>query len=352
MNVNEALDLLRRHNNLLVSGPPGTGKTLLLAEVAERFVAYRGVGFDPTGSVPFPASNDAPWMPSPGRLDRESFWTAFHPGTRRRHLMRDLEPVTGGGSGFQYSQGVMYRANQHALKCDGAALLVIDEINRGPAVEVFGDTVVCIDRSRRLGEGGEVARNSTPVLVPNDDGVWSPYYFSRHLYIVAAMNPADTSVMPIDLAFFRRWAPLELRPETEVVRQYLLPGTGVAPANGVVDLLEAAITAWERVNRRIMLLRGDGFQLGHAIWIPEDHLDYADPDQVLGFVRHAWSLLEQHVRELFFGDVRRQGAVWGNAHQLATEVVGSESVDYLDFSRPSGLSEWTEMFRRVADVGG
>ena len=42
-------------------------------------------------------------------------------------------------------------AAEYALQPDSAALVVIDEINRGPAVQVFGSAIVGIERSKRKG---------------------------------------------------------------------------------------------------------------------------------------------------------------------------------------------------------
>ena len=43
-----------------------------------------------------------------------------------------------GTEGFRISEGALYRANEHAKTPDGAALVTVDELNRGPAVKSSG----------------------------------------------------------------------------------------------------------------------------------------------------------------------------------------------------------------------
>lgn len=44
------------------------------------------------------------------------------------------------------------------------------------------------------------------------DGQMIEYAFSPNLYILAAMNQADASVAPLDVAFMRRWQSYKLTP--------------------------------------------------------------------------------------------------------------------------------------------
>ena len=134
-------------------------------------------------------------------------------------------------SSFRYSKGMLYLANEYALMEDGAALLIIDEINRGPAVESFGDTIVSLEADKRLDENDERRAESFPIQLPDDAGELGDYYFSDHLYLLAAMNAADASVAPMDVAFLRRWAPVRIFPDPSVARFAL----GLSPDPGEDD---------------------------------------------------------------------------------------------------------------------
>ena len=354
--VVRVFDALRRRKNVLVKGPPGTGKTRLLTEVARWFERAPGIGFEPEGDVPFPPEGESGWLPSPHRTVRKSFRVVFHPGTRYRHLLRELEPVPNVAGSFRYSQGVLFRANAHALGEDGAALLVIDEINRGPAVEAFGDAVVPIEADKRLGESDERGDQSFPLLLPGDDGEKTEYYFSSHLYVLAAMNSADASVAPMDVAFLRRWEPLELLPDVEVAKSALGLIQGSSSDGPIVELLGAFVDAWQKVNDRISLLRGKEYQLGHAVVIPEPGRDLSHADLAAMFVKERWSEIEQHVKELFFGEPQREvAALKGSAegtYDYQEGYVGNELTVRVVRPTPATPEEWITMLRVVATGGG
>ena len=48
------------------------------------------------------------------------------------------------------TEGVLYRASEYAKQPEHAALVIVDEINRGPAAEVFGGSIVAMEGDRGL----------------------------------------------------------------------------------------------------------------------------------------------------------------------------------------------------------
>lgn len=343
---------LRRRKNVLVTGPPGTGKTRLLTEVAHWFEKALGVSFDPQGVVPFPPSGESDWLPSPHRTDRKSFKVIFHPGTRYRHLLRGLEPVPNAAGSFRYSVGTLFEANEHASTPQGTSLLVIDEINRGPVVEAFGDAIVSIEADKRLEECGLPGPQSYPIRLSSKDGELEDYYFSTHLYIVAAMNLADASVAPMDVAFLRRWEPFELLPDVSVAKDALGLTHKEGSESPSQELLEAFLDAWRQVNRRISLLRGVEYQLGHAVAIPEPQRNLSDLKLAVAFVRERWSQIERHVRELFFGDPRAEVAVLGgdaeDTYAIDEGYLRTELTTRVIRPKPNTAQEWTDLLKAVA----
>ena len=345
-------DALCNNKNVLITGPPGTGKSRLLNKVARWFEQAPDASFDSEGDIPFPSDGNLRRLPSPDRNDRKSFKVIFHPGTRYRHLLRELEPIPNVSGSFRYSQGMLFQANEHALKDNGASLLVIDEINRGPAVEIFGDAVVPIEADKRLDESNTPCDQSFPILLANENGEKSEYYFSSHLYILAAMNSADASVAPMDVAFLRRWKPIELLPDVEVAKKALGLCEGSGTYGIAEELLRAFVDAWQSVNERISLLHGSDYQLGHAVVIPEEGRDLSDEGLVIRFLEERWSQLEQHVCELFYGEPRRQvAALAGSAegsYVCQEGYVGSELTIRMDRPRPTTKEEWTSMLKSVS----
>lgn len=82
-----------------------------------------------------------------------------------------------------------------------AALLIIDEVNRGPAVEVFGGSIVAIEPDKRLAPDNTETINTQKFEIMNMEGNMEEYAFPSNLYILSAMNSADASIAPLDVAF-------------------------------------------------------------------------------------------------------------------------------------------------------
>ena len=155
----------------------------------------------------------------------------LHQSSKYRDFLTGVMPdVRSKASGtFRITEGILYRASEFAKLPDSAALLIIDEINRGPTVQVFGGAIVAMESDKRLGDDGKPT-NATQYfdLLNPADGELIEYAFPSRLFILAAMNQADVSVEPLDVAFLRRWAPFNLEPSTKVLRDYFgLPASAV-----------------------------------------------------------------------------------------------------------------------------
>jgi 5-methylcytosine-specific restriction protein B len=253
-------------------------------------------------------------MPSPGKASRKVFRTVFHQNSKHRDFVTGMIPNAArkpGNPDFIVIKGCLYQASEHAARPDGASLLVIDEINRGPAVQVFGGAIVAIEADKRLGPGAmpTSATQFFDVLDPDGTGMKS-FALPEDLYILAAMNQADASVEPLDVAFLRRWEPYVLEPNSTLLRaHYGIDGSnailGELPETPteVKHVFEASVRAWEKVNRRISLGRGPEFQAGHGILM--QGISRTIPlEQALRSSASAWSKLRAHVQEIFFGDLR------------------------------------------------
>lgn len=316
----QTLRLLRDHHNVLLTGPPATGKSRLIGEVRWAFQFVAPIGYSDVGPTPFPRrppadlpSDIEDWLPSPERGKRGVFSEVFHPNSKHRDFVGGISPRLDGSGGFQVVEGSLIRANKFAD--EGASLLVIDEINRGPAVQLFGETIAAIETDKRRRPTGEIDPKRTalfPLLQP--DGSSAESTLSHHLYLLGAMNQADTSVEPLDVAFQRRWHVLALRPDRDALgRHFGIDVTETAPLPAeltVRSLYLTSVRAWEAVNDRLSISRGFDYQVGHGVFM-HDKAPMATVDEAARYLQHCWDRIFAHVGEVFFGEPRTVGAVLG-----------------------------------------
>ena len=317
----KVLTLLAESRNVLLTGPPGTGKSRLLGEVATLFgsqVRERPPEYIAEAPVPIPAVTDTDL---PGAIQqagkRQVFRSVLHQSSKYREYLTGMMPDVRDNAApgkFRVTEGILYKASEYAMRSGHAALLIIDEINRGPAAQVFGGSIVAMERDKRLGPDGERTPHTQffDLLDPGTGDVIE-YGFPDSLYLLAAMNQADISVEPLDVAFLRRWTPIQLEPSSAVLRKHFgiddgggenLPDSSPSKK----DVLEATVRAFEAVNRRIALGRGPEFRIGHGMLMVPSVMP-PDLDGVLRKVASAWGLLKNHIDEVFFGDVRGAAVV-------------------------------------------
>lgn len=122
--------------------------------------------------------------------------------------------------------GPFTKALERALSTDEMVYLVIEEINRGNAAAIFGDTFQLLDRLKKDDPDGRLTGDSE---YPISNAFIEGYFDKRNkdieksagvnkinftkgriiiphnLTILATMNTSDQNVFPLDTAFKRRW---------------------------------------------------------------------------------------------------------------------------------------------------
>lgn len=310
-NRERILELLDRKKNVLLMGAPGTGKSRAMNEVAETFTAGGNKialpSVVPGARIPIPA------VTTPNGLSlsmlqkshRKVFRTTLHQNSKYRDFLTGIVPELGISGGYRINQGILYRANEFARQPDSAALLIIDELNRGPAIEVFGGSIVSIECDKRL-DINNAPTTSTQFfeLLNPIDGNMIEYAFSPNLYILAAMNQADTSVAPLDVAFMRRWQSYILKPDYDVLySNFGIHRAAPLPTDCITasDVYHVAFRALERINDLICVSRGKDYQLGQGVFLstpPEN----TTKEAALKFVSEVWAMIYAHIDELYYGD--------------------------------------------------
>jgi 5-methylcytosine-specific restriction protein B len=357
----EVLDALAVNKCVIVKGVPASGKSRLLAEVRRLFDGAEASVAESTPQLPVAiteVSGVVEHLPSPDRNDREVWQTVMNQNSRFKDFWRGTEPRHDGKPGFGLSKGILYRANEHAKDDDGASLVTIDEFNRGPAVNVFGPSIVAIEADKRASEDNEVLAETDSFELLNEKGKLENYWLSPHLYIVCAQNNADTSVEAIDTAFLRRFHPIELEPETSVLLEHFgleslegeLPKTPGTPA----DVYSAGARAWEQVNLKLARGASPDFRIGHGALMNAGEEPPTDSTAAaLAYLSRGWAVVDQHIGEVFYGKPDHIAeAYWmnevGPSHPFKLETVSFADLDQVVLER--GEPDPYRLLRAIAEA--
>lgn len=355
------LQALKLNKCVLIKGVPASGKSRLLAEIRRVFKQHDQPVVTPGNPVLVPAAGGtlSEFLPSPKRTDRETWSLVMNQNSRYRDFWRAPEPAVDGSEGFQLSKGALYRANEHAKTANGASLVTVDELNRGPAVNVFGPSIGAIEADKRADDDNQPIDGQTASFeLPTEDGGHEDYWLSPHLYILCAQNNADTSVEAIDTAFLRRFTPYELLPDPQVLIEHFsldsiegeLPETPTDPAT----VYAAAIRAWRNVNRKLSIGVNPDYQIGHgALMNPNEEVPTGSLGEALEYVQRAWSRVDQHVSEVFYGKPDQlASAFWVDEvadHPYKLQTVLFADLDRLELVRDD--SDIYRVLRAIASAG-
>ncbi len=147
--------------------------------------------------------------------------------------------------------GAVYRRLSSLIKKDlnfgSPVALVIDEINRAEPSRVFGELITLLEIDKREG-------------MPEAKTIWLPYskkLFSvpKNVSIIGTMNTVDRSLAALDFAMRRRFEFTHIPSNPEL--------TPIEYGNVEVRKF------LHRINNRIGLLLGPGYEFGHALFMKE-----------------------------------------------------------------------------------
>jgi len=299
--VEEVIAALSKSKNVLLYGPPGTGKTWLVSELVTYLEERMSSGGRPTLKL---GNSDDSFGTSAGKeilkdlpKELEIEWVTFHQGYSYEEFIIGKRPKPqDGGIVLEPNFGILMSIAINVSQGDGekGCLLIIDEINRANASQVFGEFITLLDPDYRatiseapnpralkirlpgiaykagLSEDITMLRGGGTHNLPED---WT---FPEHVYVLATMNSIDKAALPLDSALTRRFHRVEMMPNLDFLAQKLNVNleslatkvVSIRDNGEAIDTLtaeETTVLLLDRLNILISIDMGEDFELGHAL---------------------------------------------------------------------------------------
>jgi len=299
--VEEVLTALAKSKNVLLYGPPGTGKTWLVSELLAYLKEREPSGGQPTLKL---GDTNNQFGTSAGNDDLEDLpqnleveWVTFHQSYSYEEFIIGKRPKPlDGGIVLEPHFGVLMSIAVKISQGDAqnGCLLIIDEINRANASQVFGEFITLLDPDYRATINGTPNSEALKIRLPGiayEDGTSEAitmlrgggthklpedWTFPENLYVLATMNSIDKAALPLDSALTRRFHRVEMMPNLDILAQGLeinldnlaTKARDIRQESESIDTLtaeETTILLLDRLNVLIATDMGEDFELGHTL---------------------------------------------------------------------------------------
>ena len=145
--------------------------------------------------------------------EHDVFRTTFYLDYSNSDFIGQIYPkVEKGDVTYENVPGPFTKALKRAFEEPNRMIyLVIEEINRGNAAAIFGDTFQLLDRLDENYDGRVIGDSEYPIsneFIESYLGslvTKGQVYIPHNLTILATMNTSDQNIFPLDTAFKRRW---------------------------------------------------------------------------------------------------------------------------------------------------
>ncbi|NNE47204.1 MAG: AAA domain-containing protein [Rhodothermales bacterium] len=232
---------LHRKRQVILYGPPGTGKTYWAEKAIDELAArsWFDCSYDQLTDEQRQQLHDQ------GAIEH----CCFHPAYGYEDFLIGYRPVlTDGAVGFEAKKGIFAKLCERAINDPKRDyFLLVDEINRGDIPRIFGELITVLEKDKR-GKSMTLPLTGDPLVVPDN------------VQLVGTMNTADRSIALLDAALRRRFAFIELMPDSTTLRGASVGGLPLGP--------------WlDELNHRVVQHAGRGsrnLQIGHSYLLSEE----------------------------------------------------------------------------------
>ncbi|MEL7124164.1 MAG: AAA family ATPase [Bacteroidota bacterium] len=246
--------------NVILYGPPACGKTYstvnyAIAAIEAKSVEETYLEDRSLLQKSFQAYQDE------GRIE----FVSFHPSYTYEDFIEGIKPqVINNQLQYKVEAGIFNNLSEramHAYDTLGPAapnfVFIIDEINRAPLTNVFGELITLLEKDKRKDAPQQIA-----VRLPYSKKL---FLLPPNLHVIGTMNTIDRSTMSIDLALRRRFEFIQMLPDHSLLSNKEIQDVG----NESLDLQKLAAV----LNDRLLALYGEDYLIGHGFWLEIDQLN-------------------------------------------------------------------------------
>lgn len=247
--IENIIEKLKKHKNILLYGPPGTGKTKIVMEVLNELKKERNESYNCYDTVnPFVAI-------SKPTNEFVYEWCTFHPNYSYENFVVGLEPIVAKGClGYKYSTGPFFKLAKQNYIDGKKTLLVIDEINRTNTDDVFGNVISLLDSKNR-----KYNSVNLPEKINIDETEVDKLKINDSFFIIATMNSLDKSVSPLDYGIKRRFITIEISPNEEILSMHLDKNLNLTK-----EIKEITLDIFKYFNKNLREYVGKEYEFGQG----------------------------------------------------------------------------------------